>query len=501
MLKNRKVILLITILTIGVFLRLWLSHFRIVFIDYDPFYHARMAEYIYNHSFLLKWDPKELGGIPYYYPPVFHITIAISQYIFTTLNSLEIGSYLNVFFGVLSILFLYLLTREEYNAPVPIIAAILFAVSPALVFRTTLWARPNALNILLPILAVYVFLKLRKTMDIRWYLLALLVSIFYVFSHSFVIITLFVIWTAILFERRRRNILVVSSIIFITSIFAIFYYYRFLPYLNFSLGYTAEYQPLIVFSLKDLTFEKLLTLDLYYWGSFLSFYHLSIGLPLIVYGIFLMYKRGQRFFLTLTIFSLISVFFKLNITLSFLFLFCIAMALSISEIYYNWQRCIFEREVKVGWALAISLMLILVVGSIFLTSKMRDTEFESNTFVVQEVLVTTPLSFNNTIISNDPNLGHLIAYYSNANTFNSDLTDVKQWGEHMMVYELLRDKNYTVLQALNIMNENSISHLLLVFDNQTKIFPFAREDLKPNFVLMNEAERGNKAAKLFKIRT
>ncbi len=500
MLKKRKVILLITILTIGVFLRLWLSHFRIAFIDYDPFYHARMAEHIYNHSFLPKWDPKELGGVPYYYPPVFHIMIAISQYIFTTLNSLEIGSYLNVFFGVLSILFLYLLTREEYNAPVPIIAAILFAVSPALVFRTTLWARPNGMNIFLPILTVYVFLKLRKTTDMRWYLLALLVSIFYVFSHSFVITTLFVIWTAILFERRRRNILMVSSIIFITSIFAIFYYYRFLPYLNFSLGYTAEYQPLIVFSLKNLTIEKLLTLDLYYWGSYLSFYHLSIGLPLIVYGIFLMYKRGQRFFLTLTIFSLISVFFKLNITLSFLFLFCIAMALSISEIYYNWQRHIFEREVKVGWALAIILMLILVVGSIFLTSKMRDTDVIGNADIVREVLMDIPLNSDNTIIANDPDFGHEIAYYSDANAFISDLTDVKPWREHMDVYESLKNPNFTVPQATDIMRENNIDYLLLVYDNETQIFPFAKRKLTPYFTLVNKKSIENRTAKLFGIK-
>ncbi len=498
MVKNKKAILLI-ILLVGIFLRLWVSHFKIAFIDYDPFYHARIAEHVQEYAFLPKWDPKELGGIPYYYPPVFHILMAESRHFFTSLNMLQIGSYLNVFFGVLSILFLYLLTRDEYGSQIALIAATLLAVSPALVFRTTLWARPNGMNIFLPIFAVYVFSKLRKTMDIRWYLLALLVSILYVFSHSFVILALLIIWIAMLSERNHKNILASTSILIITSLIGFLYYFRFLPYLNFSLGYTVEYQPLISVPLRELTLTKLLTVDLYYWGSYLSFYHLSIGLPLILYGMYLMYKRDQRFFLVLTTFSLASIFFKMNATMAFLFLFCIAMALSLSEIY-SWRRHIQKREVEIGWSLVITLMLILVLGSVFLTGKMRGAEFEYNTFVVKGVLENTPLSPENTIIANDPDLGHEIAYYSDANAFNSDLTDVKPWRDHMDVYESLKNPNFTVSQAVDIMKENNIDHLLLVYDNETQIFPFAKGKLTPYFTLVNKKSIENRTAKLFGIK-
>ncbi len=300
-------------------------------------------------------------------------------------------------------------------------------------------------------------------------------------------------------ERNPKNILASTSILLITSLIGFLYYFRFLPYLNFSLGYTVEYQPLISVPLKELTIARLLTVDLYYWGSYLSFYHLSIGLPLILYGIYLMYKRDQRFFLVLTTFSLASVFFKMNITMAFLFLFCIAMALSFSEIY-GWRRHIQKREVEIGWSLVITLMLILVLSSIFLTGKMRGAEFEYNTFVVKEVLENTPLSPKNTIIANDPDLGHEIAYYSKANAFNSDLTDVKPWRDHMDVYESLKNPNFTVSQAVDIMKENNIDHLLLVYDNETQIFPFAKGKLTPYFTLVNKKNIENRTAKLFGIK-
>ena len=204
------------IIFLGIFLRLWVSHFKITFIDYDPFYHARIAEYIQEYGFLPRWDPHELGGIPYYYPPAFHILMSVSQFFFTPLSSLEVGSILNVFLGVLSIPFLYLLTREEFGSQIAIIAIILFTVSPALVFRSSLWARPNGLNIFLPILAVYVFSKIQKNTDLTTYLLALLVSIFYIISHSFVILTLSIIWIAILTDPSHKNKLIHSTIFFIT---------------------------------------------------------------------------------------------------------------------------------------------------------------------------------------------------------------------------------------------------------------------------------------------
>ncbi|MFQ6135780.1 MAG: glycosyltransferase family 39 protein [Candidatus Hydrothermarchaeales archaeon] len=503
--KFKRFAILSLILLVGLFLRLWVSHYKLAFIDYDPFYHARIAEYIYEHGALPRWDPRELGGIPYYYPPSFHIVMALSKYVFQQLNFLEIGSYLNIFFGILSIPLLYLLTKDEFDIQVAMLAAILLAVSPALVFRTTLWARPNGLNIFLPILTVFVFSKLRRDLDIKWYITAVFVSILYVFSHSFVILTLAIVWIAILSEGNRKSIFATTSIIFITSIIGYLYYYRFVPFLNLSFspdswGYTVEYQPLISISLRNLTIAKMLSFDFYYWGSYLSFYHLSVGLLLIIFGgLPLMYKRGHNFFLILTLFSLLSVFFKVNVTMAFLFMFCIAIAIAISDISYRTRKMRDGGEVMWGWSLAITLILIFVLGSVFLTSKMRSAEFIWNTDIVREVLIDVPLHSNNTIIANDPDLGHEIVYYSDANTFNSDLTDVKAWGKHMKVYEMLRDTDFTVPQAVDIMKENGIDHLLLVYDNQTQIFPFARGAITPYFTLVNERSIGNRTARLYRV--
>ncbi len=70
----------------------------------------------------------------------------------------------------------------------------------------------------------------------------------------------------------------------------------------------------------------------------------------------------------------------------------------------------------------------------------------------------------------------------------------------MDVYESLKNSRFTVQQATDIMRENNIDYLLLVYDNETQIFPFAKRNLIPYLLLINEKSIKNRTARLFQIK-
>lgn len=69
----------------------------------------------------------------------------------------------------------------------------------------------------------------------------------------------------------------------------------------------------------------------------------------------------------------------------------------------------------------------------------------------------------------------------------------------MDVYESLKNSSFTVSQAADIMKKNGIDHLLLVYDNETQIFPFAKKKLNPYFKFVNEKTIENRTVRLFRI--
>jgi hypothetical protein len=91
--------------------------------------------------------------------------------------------------------------------------------------------------------------------------------------------------------------------------------------------------------------------------------------------------------------------------------------------------------------------------------------------VVQEVLLGAELTDKDLILTNNPNIGHAIAYYSNASTFLSDLTDTKKWTQNKDLFnKLMKESNFT--NAKKIMLNNNINYLLIVNSTGERMFPF-----------------------------
>ena len=148
---------LLFILLLAAILRAWISDFTLILLDYDAFYHARIAGEIYQNHHIPTWDQRELGGILHYYPPGYHILLVLGKYFLPGQGFLAIGSILNVFFGVITTLFVYLIGRR-FSENAGLLSALLYAVTPMMVLRSGLWARPTGLSMMLAILIIYCLL-------------------------------------------------------------------------------------------------------------------------------------------------------------------------------------------------------------------------------------------------------------------------------------------------------------------------------------------------------
>ncbi len=126
---------------------LWLRTFPMKF-EYlqaiDPFYLARMTETVINNNFHvpsldpLRYFPtgfntKTEGYLFYYFYGIIYYLISKV----TTLSFLEYAKFIPAFFGSLITIPIYYIGKELFDRKTGLIAAFFFAVSPAVLFRTS----------------------------------------------------------------------------------------------------------------------------------------------------------------------------------------------------------------------------------------------------------------------------------------------------------------------------------------------------------------------------
>jgi len=461
------------ILIFSAFLRLWISDFKLVFLDYDAFYHARIARMIYETKALPLWDYQELGGIPHYYPPFFHILIAFFK-IFLPLDFLEIASFLNVAFGVLAIFVLYKLCSSAFNERTAAMASLIYATLPAIVIRTGLIGRPLGISMFFAVLAMYVFYLYQKNEDKKFLILGVLVMILFSLTHSLFVIVSFVITSASLAVKKFRPAAVIAAVF----LFALAYYFDFIfTQYNFSLGYTMEYLPFIRAEKFEFLFQGF---DFWvYLGKFLSFANFGLGyLPLTLYGAYLIFKK-DRFLGIIMGFGFISAFIKTNIFLMFIFALAISTAVAIDRI-----MAMRKQDVKYGWALGIWLFLFIIGASFYMNYKYHGEKVEPYVPLVKQVLEGTSFNENNLILSNNIDIGHEIAYYSKASVFLSDLTDAKKWTENYEIYNRLY--NTAPGEAIKILDENKIDYILIIENPREEVFPWIKNKFNPGFTFTSK---------------
>ncbi|MBI4344954.1 MAG: glycosyltransferase family 39 protein [Euryarchaeota archaeon] len=480
---NRRWLLLLGILLAGLSLRLWVSDFAPMELDYDHFYHARIGRHIYEGGHLPAWDDKELGGIPYYYPPGYHIWIALGKALLPGQDYIQVGSILTAIFGVLSILALYILARREIGRNGALVASLLFATLPIAVIRTGLWARPTGLAILLAILAVHALL--RSWEDRSWAPAALILGAF-VLSHSSV---LFLVSLGLLGaalgrgERYRRRLLALSTA---AILLGLLYYARYIPYLNFSLGYTKEHEPAIsIGAYLASGLDPAFLLPEFFFLSYLAL----TSLPLILYGLLLFLREGRRELAGMVGATILLAFFRYNLLIIYDFLLLLALGKALVAIS---GVSIGAKRIRFGWSLSALLFLSILSFNLFLVSAFHGERGPLEKYeAVRTVLERADLGPGDLVLSNEIVAGHGIAYYSRAASYLSDLTDVRRWDEHIAVYKVLMEEA-DEKRALKTLEREGIDYLLIIEPNRRGNFPFLNSTDLP--IVLVRGEGGYTAA-------
>jgi 4-amino-4-deoxy-L-arabinose transferase-like glycosyltransferase len=476
--RKIRILALTAIILLAAFLRAWISDFTLILLDYDAFYHARIAELIYQTHHIPTWDAGELGGIPHYYPPLYHITMVLGKYILPQHSALAIGSILTVFFGALGTLFVYLLGRR-FSERIGLLSALIYALTPMMVLRSGLWARPTGLSMLLTILMVYLFLRAAERRDLKDAALALIVGTGFVFAHSSILLTLFLILAVSIIIRDNHTTKTFLKIALFSLFVGGLYYYRAIPFLNFSISNKGEYMPLSQPLLELLPFSD--------WGTlavaflFLGNFNLTL-FPIVFHGIYEMLKTKKELGL-LAFFSFLIIFFKANMFMLLNFTVCIAIAVSIFRI----------SETR-GKPLAILLLLMVIGTDVVLLQESQGEKKSARIDVIEEILSDAPLTSENLVMASDPNVGHAIPYYSQAGAFISDLTDTKQYDRNRGIFDRLTDENIDTGEATALLIENNIDHLLIIGEP----FPFMKGS--KNFVLIREIDKNGVKAYLYRLK-
>lgn len=474
--KINRVLPLAAILLVAAFLRVWISDFTLILLDYDAFYHARIAEQIHEGHHIPTWDAKELGGIPHYYPPLYHILIVLGKYILPGQSTIVIGSILTVYFGLISTLSVYLVARR-FSENTGLAAAFLYALTPMMVLRSGLWARPTGLSMMLAILVLYLFLKIKK--ENKYAAPALIASLGYTFAHSSVLLVLSLVLAVSIIAKDRYKTQTFLKIALVLLAAGGLYYYRVFSFLNFSISRGGEYMPLsqpIANLLPFGGFEDLAAAALFLGTFSLVFF------PFMFHGIYEMLKTQKE----LAIFSFISlflVFFGANMFMLLNFTVCIAIAVSIFRI----------KKIR-GLPTAALLILIIIGMDAALLQIVEGEKKTAYAEITKEILTEASLTSENLVLASDPNVGHAIPYYSGASTFISDLTDTRQYDKNREIFDTLKDENTGNEEAMAMLRGNDIDHLLIIGEP----FPFM-EDSK-DLVPIKKIETKNVNAYLYRLK-
>jgi hypothetical protein len=452
-------IYLLVLLLLGGFLRFWFSDFKPIILDFDPFYHARIAETIYSDGSIPRWDPLELGGIPHYYSPGYHLLMVAGKYAAPNIDFITLGSILTVFFGVLGTILIYVMAAAEFGRGTALISVALYTLTPSVILRSGLVARPTGLSILLTILVLYALLKLCRKDNFKNRLVYFLALLGYILSHGSVVAVLAFILIAVLFLRANgKQVLIITAL---SASIGLIYYLPIIGELNFSTGITTESMP--VFSVKDL-FSPGQPLVLL---TTLSVYGI-VFLPLIFHGAYLFIKRSRKLWLLLTAFSLAMAFFKHSIFLLFIFTLFASLAASLSSI-----QNLRMKKIKAGWSLAAFIFISILMTDAYLLYSLQGVKVNSHVEPMQEFLSDIEFPDGAVILANDLNPGHEIAYYSNVSVFISDLSDIKKWDENHEIYMELFNERLSADEAIEILKTNKINYLLVI--ESSRDFPFMRD--------------------------
>ena len=151
--KNKKLFVIILLLFFLFFATPQQLRFKIYSnstIGTTPYYHIRMAEMIQQDKF---YDTLSLGGRPYTYPPLFHLTLA---------TFFKAKYFINPFFGAMGLLLMFFFARElGYSETESIASAVVLGLIPGYAYLS-LHLNPRLPALVFLVASYYFMLKYKK---------------------------------------------------------------------------------------------------------------------------------------------------------------------------------------------------------------------------------------------------------------------------------------------------------------------------------------------------
>ncbi|MCD6230123.1 MAG: hypothetical protein J7K00_05005 [Candidatus Diapherotrites archaeon] len=126
---KKKLVVFAAVILIALFLRFYPIATNSTLMQYDSYYHLRIAQETISSQAVLKWDPA-LEGRPHIYPPLYHVFLVQLHYL-TGFSLESLAGFINPLFNVIFIALFALIYRKNWS--IAILAAFLIAVSPGFI--------------------------------------------------------------------------------------------------------------------------------------------------------------------------------------------------------------------------------------------------------------------------------------------------------------------------------------------------------------------------------
>ena len=221
------------------------------------------------------------------HPPLFYLT---HHFWIRLFGSSEIAlRSISVFFGLLSVVALYKLGVLLFDKRVGLLAAFLLAISPWHIWISQN-ARSNSMLLFMVILSIYSFIRMLQTEQKKWFVWYAIITTISLYTHYFAFMVWFVQITYVLFTSRRQFLenYLKSGIVILAG------YMFWLPFMisQFLTKTRPMYKEFSLRFLKDL-FD---ILNPYIaapnaWAFVIGEF---LFLSLFLYGIVLMFRRGEK---------------------------------------------------------------------------------------------------------------------------------------------------------------------------------------------------------------
>lgn len=219
---NRKTLfLLLAILTLGTFLRLY-KFGETLHLGVDAAMAYLLADRILNHNHILLVGPVTSLPNINLLPPTYYYLISILFFLFKSELSVTL---VFTFMGIISPLFLFILAKEISDTKTALLSAFLYSINNVLVFYSRNIWEPHLVPILI-IIAFYLFIKWIKRKNNLYLLLSsTFFSLSLMYASSLLLLPAIFIWTILSLQTisAKKGKRVIFSLLFFLLPLIIFY--------------------------------------------------------------------------------------------------------------------------------------------------------------------------------------------------------------------------------------------------------------------------------------